>query len=89
MRNKAMVAGLVVCLAGCGTLRGKVVVQDRPVTPPVELMQDCKHAPRPKGKTVGDLAGLVIAERGALDLCTADKGALRAWAAKVATPDKK
>ena len=75
-------AGLVVpFMFGCAAPAPEI--QIRAVTPPDSLLQDCQHAPRPAGRTVADLAQWTINERGQLDLCTADKAALRAWKAGV------
>ncbi len=75
MRASKIAAVVAVVLAGCSTYRVS--------TPPDDLMENCAHAARPGGNTVADLAQAVINERGKLDLCNADKAALRAWATGV------
>ena len=76
MRPSKIAIGIALVLSGCAF---------RVATPPDDLMADCAHAPRPGGNTVADLAQGVINERGKLDLCNADKAALRAWATGVKT----
>lgn len=47
-------------------------------TPPVELLADCPK-PAPVIETNGELAQAYVLRGHALDLCNADKAALRAW----------
>lgn len=61
---------LMLCLTACSVT---------PLTPPPDLLADCRHAPAPTERTNGALAGAVQAERAALDRCNADKAALRAY----------
>lgn len=47
-------------------------------TPPVELLADCPK-PSPVIETNGALAQAYVLRGHAIDLCNADKAALRAW----------
>lgn len=50
--------------------------------PPTEYTDDntnCSHAVLPKHGTVGDMAKTLANERFNLDLCRADRAALRTW----------
>jgi hypothetical protein len=87
LRNNLVILVLLAacaCMSGCAA--PAPVVQVKALVPPDEFLKDCTHAPRPAGRTVADLAQWLINERGQLDACTADKAALRAWKAGVATP---
>lgn len=48
--------------------------------PPQELLADCEHATAPEERTNAGLARWLKDEQYALELCNADKTALRAWA---------
>lgn len=88
MRNSLVLLALltaVACMSGCASAPPppKVITQ----TPPDSLLQDCQHAPRPSGNTMGDLAQAVVNERGVVESCDwSDKAALRAWKAGVTAP---
>lgn len=47
------------------------------IAPPAHLLADCAHAPNPTEQSNGALAEYIQAEQKALDLCNADKAALR------------
>lgn len=91
MRNNLVILSLLIatgCMSGCTALTPVPVVQV--LTPPDGLLQDCVHAPRPTGNTMGDLAQAVINERGVVESCDwADKAALRAWKATATAPAAK
>lgn len=91
MRNSLVILALLVataCMSGCDSFKPVPVVQV--LTPPDGLLQDCVHAPRPAGNTMGDLAQAVINERGVTEACDwADKAALRAWKATATAPATK
>ncbi|BCL97690.1 hypothetical protein MAFF211491_21420 [Ralstonia solanacearum] len=48
--------------------------------PPQELLADCEHATAPEERTNAGLVRWLKDEQYALELCNADKSALRAWA---------
>ncbi|WP_143277469.1 Rz1-like lysis system protein LysC [Bordetella genomosp. 9] len=79
MRWKRTGAGLtLLCLTLCLTACSVAPL------PPAEYLEDCLHAEPPQERTNGALADFAQRERLALDLCNADKAALRAWSAKLA-----
>ncbi len=48
--------------------------------PPQELLADCEHATAPDERTNAGLVRWLKDEQYAIDVCNADKAALRAWA---------
>lgn len=71
--NNPLLALSVLSLQGClATLPA-----DR-LLPPVELLQDCV-AVCPEIKTNAELARCALIRKQALEICNADKGALRKW----------
>lgn len=84
--SKRIVLGLMLlCLTLFGTACSHVsqvqtVVQK--AVPPDSLIADTPHAPEPTDRTNASLAAYAHGERTALDLCNADKAALREWKAK-------
>ncbi|MCK4164749.1 Rz1-like lysis system protein LysC [Ralstonia pseudosolanacearum] len=48
--------------------------------PPQELLADCEHATAPDERTNAGLVRWLKDEQYAMDVCNADKAALRAWA---------
>ncbi|MHA6903337.1 hypothetical protein ACJBUE_20990 (plasmid) [Ralstonia syzygii subsp. celebesensis] len=48
--------------------------------PPQDLLADCEHADAPTERTNAGLVLWLKNEQYALDVCNADKAALRAWA---------
>jgi hypothetical protein len=69
------------CMSGCGIVPvPKDTVQV--LTPPDDLLQDCKHAARPADSTVNGLMLGIVNERNVVESCDwSDKAALRAWKA--------
>ncbi|QEP52873.1 putative lambda Rz1-like spanin [Burkholderia phage AMP1] len=89
---KRTVLGLtLLCLTLCGTacsLAPKVQTQTivQKELPPESLLADCAYAPEPSERTNAALAVYVYSARTALDVCNADKAALRAWASQASQP---
>lgn len=80
MNYKRTLLGLVLlCLTLCGTACAPVVKVER-LLPPADLLADCAHADEPPERTNAGLGRWLKAEQAALDVCNADKAALRAWA---------
>jgi hypothetical protein len=79
----AVVVASVAVLAACASTAPTIVYRNEPILPPADLMQDCKHAPKPPGNTVKDLGDMLVDERAVVESCDwGDKAALREWAAK-------
>ena len=51
-----------------------------PTKPPAEWLADCPLPTRPAGRDNAALAGAVAEHRKVIELCNADKAALREWA---------
>ena len=76
MLTRPILTGLLaLSLTACGGLSGS-----NPTLPPSHLLESCWRPAPPAGRTNADLANLAQGLQLALDLCDADKAALRAWA---------
>ncbi|MGJ7506778.1 Rz1-like lysis system protein LysC [Variovorax sp. GT1P44] len=61
-------------------LCGTACTAPQRLLPPLEWLEDCPLPERPAERTNAALAGAVAEHRTVIELCNADKAALREWA---------